>query len=139
MHKCPAPRIGSYLRSPLNSTTSPQYTTIARKVSRADSVVTRYNDGSNEWHIRRAQITEEVRALQKVLNLKTAVLPGGNIEIVDRELPAGESADVVASHPTEPTRRSAVDIIDEAPGHLLFKSAEEVDSYLKEERASWNG
>ena len=33
---------------------------------------------------------------------------------------------------------TAVDILDEAPGHLLFKSAEEVDSYLREERASWN-
>ena len=76
--------------------------------------------------------------MQKVLHLKTTVLPGGKIEIVDTELPVGESVDVVVSHSTEPARRSAVDILDEAPGHLLFKSAEEVDSYLREERASWN-
>ena len=76
--------------------------------------------------------------MQKVLHLKTTVLPGGKIEIVHTELPVGESVDVVVSHPTEPARRSAVDILDEAPGHLLFKSAEEVDSYLREERASWN-
>ena len=76
--------------------------------------------------------------MQKVLHLKTTVLPGGKIEIVDRELPVGESVDVVVSHPAEPARRSAIDILDEAPGHLLFKSAEEVDSYLREERASWN-
>ena len=33
--------------------------------------------------------------------------------------------------------RSAVDILAEAPGQLLFKSAKEVDDYIKEERASW--
>ena len=76
--------------------------------------------------------------MQKVLHLKTTVMPGGKIEIVDRELPVGESVDVVVSHSPEPARRSAVDILDEAPGHLLFESAEEVDSYLREERASWN-
>ena len=104
--------------------------------------------------------------MQKVLHLKTTVLPGGKIEIVDGELPVGESVEVVVSlpsvpagepievevlnplegepievevrNPSESTRRSAVDILDEAPGHLLFKSAEEVDSYLREERASWN-
>ena len=35
-------------------------------------------------------------------------------------------------------KRSAVDILDEAPGQRLFKSAEDVESYLKDERASWD-
>ena len=98
----------------------------------------------------------------KVMHQKTTVLPGGKIEIIDIDLPVGESVEVVVSlpsvpagdrspnplegepievevrNPSESTRRSAVDILDEAPGHLLFKSAEEVDSYLREERASWN-
>ena len=102
----------------------------------------------------------------KVMHQKTTVLPGGKIEIIDIDLPVGESVEVVVSLPSVPagepievevlnplegepievevrnlsesTRRSAVDILDEAPGHLLFKSAEEVDSYLREERASWN-
>ena len=102
----------------------------------------------------------------KVMRQKTTVLPGGKIEIIDIDLPVGESVEVVVSlpsvpagepievevlnplegepievevrNPSESTRRSAVDILDEAPGHLLFKSAEEVDSYLREERASWN-
>ena len=102
----------------------------------------------------------------KVMHQKTTVLPGGKIEILDIDLPVGESVEVVVSlpsvpagepievevlnplegepievevrNPSESTRRSAVDILDEAPGHLLFKSAEEVDSYLREERASWN-
>ena len=76
--------------------------------------------------------------MQKVLRLKTTVLPGGKIEIVDSELPVGEAVDVVVKHPTKPAPRSAVDILDEAPGHLLFESAEDVDSYLREERASWS-
>ena len=91
--------------------------------------------------------------MQRVLHLKATVLPGGKIEIVDRELPVGESVDVVVRHPSELgegplnvelleppelPRRSALDILDEAPGHQLFKSAAEVDSYLREERASWN-
>ena len=34
--------------------------------------------------------------------------------------------------------RSAVDILNEAPGGLVFKTAKEVDDYIKEERASWD-
>ena len=76
--------------------------------------------------------------MQKVWNLKTTVLPGGRIEIVDHELPVGESVDVVVRHPPESPRRSAVDILAEAPGQRVFKTAEEVESYLKEERESWD-
>ena len=35
-------------------------------------------------------------------------------------------------------KRSAVDILDEAQGQRLFKSAEDVESHLKNERASWD-
>ena len=76
--------------------------------------------------------------MQKALHLKTTVLPGGKIEIVDQSLPVGESVDVVVSQPVDSAGRSAVDILAEAPGHLLFKTAEEVASYLKEERDSWD-
>ncbi len=33
--------------------------------------------------------------------------------------------------------QSAVDILDEAPGQLLFKTGADVAAYLEEERASW--
>ncbi len=76
--------------------------------------------------------------MQKALHVRTTVLPGGKIEIVDEVLPVGESVDVVVRHSSASLQRSAVDILDEAPGHRLFKTAEEVESYLKDERASWD-
>ena len=76
--------------------------------------------------------------MQKVLHVKTTVLPGGRIEIVDQELPVGESVDVVVRHASESARRSAVDILAEAPGQRVFKTADKVESYLKAERESWD-
>ena len=76
--------------------------------------------------------------MQRTLHVRTKVLPGGKIEIVDQELPVGEDVDVVVTHSRSTERRSAVDILAEAPGHRLFKTAKEVDDYIKEERASWD-
>ena len=75
--------------------------------------------------------------MQKTLHIRTTVLPGGRIEIVDQELPVGESVSVVV-HSSVTKRRSAVEILKEAPGRCLFRSAE-VEAYLKDERASWEG
>ena len=76
--------------------------------------------------------------MQKALHIRTTVLRGGKIEIVDRELPVGESVDVVVSQSSASERRSAVDILAEAPGRRLFKTAEGMASYLKDERKSWD-
>ena len=35
-------------------------------------------------------------------------------------------------------RESVLDIINRLPGHRLFKTAEEVDQYIREERDSWD-
>ena len=75
--------------------------------------------------------------MQKVLHLKTTVLPGGRIEIVNRDLSEGETVDVVVTPSASPPRRSAVDILAEGPGQRLFKTAEDVDSYIQAERESW--
>ena len=75
--------------------------------------------------------------MQKALHLRTTVLPGGKIEIVDKGLPVGESVDVVVSQPPVSERRSIVDILDEAPGHLVFTSAADVAAYLAEEKDAW--
>ena len=76
--------------------------------------------------------------MQRALHVRTTVLPGGKIEIVDRELPVGESVDVVVSRSAGTQRRSIVDILEEAPGRRLFETAKEVDDYIREERASWD-
>ncbi len=75
--------------------------------------------------------------MQKALHIRTTVLPGGKIEIVDQGLPVGESVDVVVSQSPTSERRSVVDILDEAPGHLVFTSAAEVKAYLAEEKEAW--
>jgi hypothetical protein len=81
----------------------------------------------------------EVGIMRAALHLKTTVLPGGKIEIVDQELPAGESVEVIVLLPASPAsvRRSAVDILAEASGQRLFKTAADVEAYLQHERDAW--
>ena len=76
--------------------------------------------------------------MQRTLHMRATVQPGGKIEIVSQELPVGQDVDVVvsATHPSE--RRSAVDILNEAPGGLVFKTAEDVAAYLREEKEAWD-
>ena len=78
--------------------------------------------------------------MQKVLHLRTTVLPGGRIEIVDQDLSEGETVDVVvtASAPTPTARRSIMEILNSGPERRLFQTAEEVRAYLAEEKASWD-
>ncbi len=77
--------------------------------------------------------------MPSVLYRKTAVLPGGKIEVTDQALPSGEVVDVIILLPaSSTTRRSAVDILAEAPGHRLFKTAADVDDYLRKEREAWD-
>jgi hypothetical protein len=85
------------------------------------------------------QYITEVKTMRAALHLKTTVLPGGKIEIVDQELPAGEPVDVIVLLSASPAsvRRSALDILAEAPGQRLFKTAADVDTYLQHEREAW--
>ena len=75
--------------------------------------------------------------MQKALRIRTTVLPGGKIEIVDQTLPVGQAVEVVISPAA--AARSAWQIISEGPGQRLFKTAKEVDDYIAGERASWDG
>jgi hypothetical protein len=74
------------------------------------------------------------------VHIKTTILPGGKIEISAPELPPGKQVDVfVVVEGEEPTKkRHALDIISEFRGHGVFKTAEEVDAYIREERDSWD-
>ena len=77
--------------------------------------------------------------MQSALRIKTTVLPGGKIEVVDETLQAGESVDVIVLPQRAATaRQSAVDILAGAPGHRLFHTAEEVDASIKKERDAWD-
>ena len=75
----------------------------------------------------------------KDLQVEATVQRGGKIELVCPELEEGQEVRVwVRTLPPREKRRSAVDILAEAPGHRLFKTAEEVKEYLAEEKASWD-
>ena len=77
--------------------------------------------------------------MQSALRIKTTVLPGGKIEVVDETLQAGESVDVIVlPQRASAARQSAVDILAGAPGHRLFHTAEEVDASIKKERNAWD-
>ncbi len=76
--------------------------------------------------------------MQKALHIRTTVLPGGRIEVVYQDLREGETVDVVVT-PSVPTpHRSIMEILNGGPERRLFQTAEEVQAYLAEEKASWD-
>ena len=76
--------------------------------------------------------------MQGEVRLKAEVLPGGRIEVADSELTVGDTVEVIVRQVEERPRRSALEILSEAPGHRLFKTEEDVRAYLDEEKASWH-
>ncbi len=77
--------------------------------------------------------------MQPALHLSTKVLPGNKIEISAPELPVGNTVEVfvILKSSSSRTRRSAIELLDELPGQRLFKTPEEADQYLHEERSAW--
>jgi hypothetical protein len=82
----------------------------------------------------------EANPMQSAMHVTTMILPGGRIEIAAPELPEGQRVDVIVlfSEPSPSAGRSVIDILALAPGHRLFKTAAEVDAYVREERDSWD-
>lgn len=78
--------------------------------------------------------------MQSALRITTKVLPGNKIEIQVPQAEIGDSVDIFVILPEKVAskKRSAVDILNELPGGQLFKTTEEADKYLKEERESWD-
>ncbi len=72
------------------------------------------------------------------LQLQTTILPGHRIEIQADELPEGRSATVLVliDEPEMPKGRLS-EILAGHPGGQLFRTAEEVDEYLRKEREAW--
>ena len=77
--------------------------------------------------------------MQPALHISTKVLPGNNIEISTPELPVGNAVEVfvIIKNTSSHSPRSAIDLLDELPGQRLFKTPEEADRYLQEERRAW--
>jgi len=74
------------------------------------------------------------------IHVETTVSPDGKIEISVPGLTPGQKVRVYVElgEAPEDQKRPAIDILREAPGQQLFKTAEEVDAYLDEERNSWD-
>jgi len=74
------------------------------------------------------------------IQIETTVTPEGKIELTLPELIPGQRVRVTVElvEALEEPKRHAIDILREASGHRLFKTAEEVDAYINEERDSWD-
>jgi hypothetical protein len=73
------------------------------------------------------------------LQVKTTVLPGHRIEIETPQLPVGMDATVfIVVDEKQPRKRPLRDVLGDYPGGQLFRTAEEVDAYMREERSSWD-
>jgi hypothetical protein len=72
------------------------------------------------------------------LHIRTKILPGHRIEIAAPDLPEGQSASVFVVLDEKPeTTRTLWESLGDYKGGELFRTGEEVDSYLKSERESW--
>lgn len=77
--------------------------------------------------------------MAQTIRIQTTVLPGHRIELHVPELPEGRRATVLISMSDEETpKRPLREVLAGYPGGQLFKTAEEVDAYLREERDSWD-
>jgi hypothetical protein len=72
-----------------------------------------------------------------IVEVKTRILAGGRVEIPSTGLPEGSEATVRIVVEEAPPKRKLSEILADYPGGQLFKSVEEVDRYIKEERESW--
>jgi hypothetical protein len=73
------------------------------------------------------------------LQFNTTVLPGHRIQIESPDLPEGLVAFVTVKLESAPLeKRPLSEILAGYQGKKLFKTAEEVDAYMREERDSWD-
>jgi hypothetical protein len=73
------------------------------------------------------------------LLFKTRILPGGRIVIQSPHLLEGQEVTLQIEYVAEETRpkKTFLENLGDYTGGQLFKTAEEVDRYIKEERESW--
>ena len=73
------------------------------------------------------------------LQVETRVLPGHRIEVQAPELVEGQAATVVIvlHEATGKPKRKLSEVLKDYPGGRLFRTADEVDAYIRAERDSW--
>jgi hypothetical protein len=78
--------------------------------------------------------------MQSALRITTKVLPGNKIEINLPDSTIGEDIEVIVVLPENPkkNKRRALEILDAAHKLGPFRTPEEVDRYIQEERDSWD-
>ena len=74
------------------------------------------------------------------VHLEATVQPDGKIELHVPELQPGQRVKVtIETQDSPPTPgRHVIDLVKDLPGHRIFKTAEEVDAYIREELDSWD-
>jgi hypothetical protein len=96
-----------------------------------------------------AQPAPEAAQRVDALRVQAKVLPGHRIQLTAPELPEGETVDVIVVIPkaapaqadvaADPQPRHVLDILASLPpGPRLFKTPEEADRYLQQERDAWD-
>ncbi len=78
--------------------------------------------------------------MQTALRLETTVLPGHRLEVVAPELPEGAKVEVIVVLPAKPQPQfgSALEFLESLPaGPRAFKTWEEYEQHLREDRNSW--
>ena len=79
--------------------------------------------------------------MQTALRTTTRVLAGGRVELIAPQLPPNELVEIIILFPIPNeslAERSALDILNEAQGNRLFRTAEDADNYLAGERNAWD-
>jgi hypothetical protein len=83
----------------------------------------------------------EPSKMETAVRTRALVLPGHRLDVYAPELPIGEVVEVIVILPAKPPppKQSMLEFLESLPpGPRLFKTPEEVDRYLQEERDSWD-
>ena len=78
--------------------------------------------------------------MQTTLRKETTILPGHRLEISDPALPEGAKVEVIVVLPEQPQprRMSMLDFLESLPpGPRAFRTWDEYERHLREEKDSW--
>lgn len=78
--------------------------------------------------------------MQTALRLETTVLPGHRLEVSAPELPEGVKVEVIVVLPEQsnPRRMPMLEFLESLPpGPRAFKTWEEYEQHLREEKGAW--